>query len=202
MQYRFYNFTLDTGQWYLTTDGVPVEADARQLQLLRLLIDAYPEPCSQQQLLDALWPNTVVSHWSAVPLVIGEAPDVRGRILWVDDNPDNNLSERRHFESRDIAVYIATNTDDALTLLSMYRYHAVISDMGRGDEPLAGFKLMEHMRAHRDDTPYFLYTIMPSESQRDLVRLRGGNGVAVSSKELYSMVLPMFERENGVLAPR
>ncbi|HEY8568889.1 winged helix-turn-helix domain-containing protein [Microbulbifer sp.] len=301
MQYRFHNFILDTVQLYLTAGGTPVEADARQLQLLRLLIDTYPEACSQQQLLETLWPNTVVSHWSAgrlvsdtrklfrnygyqgpliqtlhgrgyrlapelveqlcelpgmaedteqpvadaprtvrkaglsvdpsatsspaanwrslaamgllllftaaivyfsatsgerderVPLVIGEAPDVRGRILWVDDNPDNNLTERRQFESRGIAVYIVTNTEDALMLLSMYRYHAVISDMGRGGEPLAGFKLMEHLRARHDDTPYFLYTIMPSEPQRQLVEQRGGNGVAVTQDELFSMVLPLFD---------
>lgn len=303
MQYRFHNFTLDTAQLYLTADGAPVEAEARQLQLLRLLIDTYPEPCSQQRLLATLWPHTVVSHWSAgrlvsdtrklfrnlgyagpliqtlhgrgyrlapelveqfrevsaasasatsppmiaspvtdaarlqiaapgstpvsptivfwrlagvmgllllataatvyfltvqripdagAPLVIGEAPDVRGRILWVDDNPGNNLAERQQFESRGIAVYIATNTEDALTLLSMYRYQAVISDMGRGDEPLAGLKLMERMRARRDKTPYFLYTIMPSDAQRQLVQRRGGNGVAVTSEELFALVLPLF----------
>ena len=69
MQYRFHSFTLDTGQLYLTAGGIPVEAEARQLQLLRLLIERYPEPCSQQQLLEALWPNSVVSHWSAGRLV-------------------------------------------------------------------------------------------------------------------------------------
>ncbi|WP_105102959.1 response regulator [Microbulbifer pacificus] len=316
MQYRFYNFTLDTVQLYLTADGAPVEADARQLQLLRLLIDVYPEPCSQQHLLQVLWPGTVVSHWSAgrlvsdtrrlfrdqgyegpliqtlhgrgyrlapelmeqlrevpspvgsssappvpsiaadsvvvqpatagtpsdfapatspasfwrlcgvlgllllvtaatvyfitarripdegVPLVIGEAADVRGRILWVDDNPDNNRAERQQFESRGIAVYIVTNTEDALTLLSMYRYQAVISDMGRGDEPLAGFKLMERVRARRDETPYFLYTIMPSDAQRHLVQQRGGNGVAVTPEELFSLVMPLFAEDSGAPAAR
>ncbi|TLM78108.1 winged helix-turn-helix domain-containing protein [Microbulbifer harenosus] len=309
MQYRFYNFTLDTAQLYLTASGVPVDADARQLQLLRLLIDSYPEPCSQQLLLERLWPDTVVSHWSAgrlvsdtrklfrnlgyegpliqtlhgrgyrlapelvaqlrevpaasarpainspaadtapahpvaaetrpvtthasfwrlcgvmgllllvtaatvyfitarripdegVPLVIGEAADVRGRILWVDDNPGNNLAERHDFEARGIAVYIVTNTEDALTLLSMYRYQAVISDMGRGDEPLAGFKLMERMRARRDETPYFLYTIMPSDTQRQLVQQRGGNGVAVTSDELFSLVLPLFAEDSAAPAGR
>ncbi|WP_078083754.1 winged helix-turn-helix domain-containing protein [Microbulbifer mangrovi] len=325
MQYRFDKYVLDTEQLYLTADGEPVAAEARQLQLLSLLIAGFPECCERTALLEALWPNTVVSHWSlgrlvsdtrklfrelgyegpliqtlhgrgyrlspelaeqlqdicpsspqpesdalaadsaepaesgsdsstsatgaaavdsapageqvsspssaaasrptahfwrlwtgmgllvlvtalvvylvtvrqipddGAPLVIGEAPDVRGRILWVDDNPDNNLAERAQFESLRIAVYLATNTDDALTLLSMYRYDAVISDMGRGREPLAGFKLMERMRARHDSTPYFLYTIMPSDSQRQLVRQRGGNGVAVAPDELFSLVLPIFD---------
>ena len=318
MQYGFDKFVLDTGQWHLTADGIAVDADARQMQLLSLLIAAYPDCCERPFLLDQLWPNTVVSHWSlgrlvsdtrkwfraqayegpliqtlhgrgyrlspelaeqlqrlpdepdtlalqdpvvkpedkaaaaaapvtaadtnsalpdnateaasaphlsywrllgvlgllllvtavtiylitarqipdeGVPLVIGEAPDVLGRILWVDDNPDNNLSERSYFEAQRIAVYIVTNTEDALALLSMYRYDAVISDMGRGEEPLAGFKLMERMRGRRDQTPFFLYTIMPSESQRALVRQRGGDGVAVTSGELYQLVLPLLEEE-------
>ncbi|WP_299597061.1 response regulator [uncultured Microbulbifer sp.] len=307
MQYRFDKFVLDSEQLYLTVDDKPVDADARQLQLISLLIQCYPDCCEHDALLAQLWPSTVVSQWSlgrlvsdtrklfrelgyegpviqtlhgrgyrlspelaeqllagtpepemgqpaggrsevvlpepalppagksaapapvapapiyrrlwlgmgllvlitalvvylvtarripdnGAPLVIGEAADVRGRILWVDDHPGNNLSERSHFESLRIAVYIATNTEDALTLLSMYRYDAVISDMGRGSEPLAGFKLMEQLRARRDQTPYFLYTIMPSESQRALVKRRGGNGVAVTSDELYGMLLPLFER--------
>lgn len=342
MQYRFDKFVVDTAQLYLTADGEPVEADARQLQLLSLLIREFPECCERPALLEQLWPNTVVSQWSlarlvsdtrklfreagyqgpliqtlhgrgyrlspelaeqlheipapttrpdvpselpehgrhpiqkdtapdgaddivvdenrapppgdpdvvaepfeperpefapskpdraasilrsssfwrlwlgmsllvlvtalvvylitarqipdgGAPLVIGEAPDVRGRILWVDDNPENNVTERAQFESLRIAVYIVTNTEDALTLLSMYRYDAVISDMGRGAEPLAGFKLMERMRSRRDQTPYFLYTIMPSDAQRELVRRRGGNGVAVASDELFRLVLPLFD---------
>ena len=309
MQYRFDKFVLDAEQLYLTVNAEPADADARQVQLLALLIDCYPECCEHDHLLAQLWSSTVVSQWSlgrlvsdtrklfrelgyegpviqtlhgrgyrlspelaekleviaaaddaaehsqppqspktpedvvlppgstpalspgrwrlwlgmglmvlatamvvylvtarripdtGAPLVIGEAPDVRGRILWVDDNPDNNLAERSHFESHQIAIYIATNTEDALTLLSMYRYDAVISDMGRGEEPLAGFKLMERMRARRDQTPYFLYTIMPSESQRELVSKRGGNGVAVTSEELFRLLLPIFERPGDELKP-
>ncbi|WP_231759322.1 winged helix-turn-helix domain-containing protein [Microbulbifer elongatus] len=322
MQYRFDRFVLDLTHLRLTANGQAVDADARQLQLLGLLIAAYPECLSRQSLLDQLWPETVVSQWSlgrlvsdtrklfrelafcgelietqhgrgyrlapevakqlhrvaapaetgaegdtspvaqvrsaeaaaapapdvgvpssqiaaagvregnfwrlfsavavvvvatalvvyqitarripddGAPLVIGEAPGVRGRILWVDDNPDNNLSERRHFESRDIAIYLATNTEDAMTLLSMYRYDAVISDMGRGEEPLAGFKLMERIRGKRDDTPYFLYTIMPSKAQRQLVEQRGGNGVAVTPEELYGMVLPLFDERSAAAASK
>jgi|GEM_PF-1923768 len=313
MTYRFDKFVLDPEQLYLTVNGEPADADARQLQLLSLLIDCYPECCEREYLLKRLWPNTVVSQWSlgrlvsdtrklfrdqgyggpliqtlhgrgyrlspelaeqlrgagatepagsaapvrerdpvpvdsvgtetgapqiaavpgvnpwrqwlgmtllvlatalvvylvtarripdeGAPLVIGEAADVRGRILWVDDHPENNLAERRHFESRRIAIYLATNTADALTLLSMYRYDAVISDMGRGDEPLAGVKLMEQMRAQRDQTPYFLYTIMPSDAQRALISKGGGNGVAVTSEELYRLLLPLFERPQSGQSP-
>ncbi len=278
MQCRFDKFDLDTEQLCISADGRQLDAESRQLQLLSLLIDAYPEHCDQAFLLQKLWTSTVVSHWSlgrlvsdtrkffrrqgyekpliqtlhgrgyrlapelaeqlqrlptAPPrkgarfpgwrvsiaalllllavqmaylfagrpaeqnpdsrLVIGEAPDVRGRVLWVDDNPDNNLAERHFLEANHIAVYTATNTEDALTLLTMYDYDAVISDMGRGGEALAGFKLIERMRDGRDRTPFFLYTIMPSAAQRALLNERGGQGVAVTSEELYGLLLPLFD---------
>ena len=125
-------------------------------------------------------------------LRIGEAPGVVGRVLWVDDHPENNASEKAFLEEHHIAVYTVTNTEDALHLLAMYNYGAVISDMGRGQEPLAGFKLVEAMRASGDTTPYFLYTILPSEVQQGLLSRHGGQGVATTSQELYQLVLPVF----------
>jgi|SRR5690606_10110096 len=83
------------------------------------------------------------------PLKIGEAPDVMGRILWVDDHPANNGEEKRFLEGQRMAVYNVTSSDDALKLLSMYRYDAVISDMGRNGNPLAGLDLVKAMRARR-----------------------------------------------------
>ena len=79
-----------------------------------------------------------ISETSAdVPVVNGEPASSGGRILWVDDHPSNNEAERRFFEKRRVGVYQVANTDDALKLLPMYAYDAVISDMGRGDRPLA-----------------------------------------------------------------
>jgi len=276
MKFRFNRFELDTELLSLTVGGAPLAADARGVQLLGLLIEAWPEHREQRFLLEKIWPTTVVAHWSlarlvsdtrklfanagytgaliqtlhgrgyrlapelalelglpgsateeppspsrhwprvallslvlALPLAagiawwqaaesdrltVGEAADVIGRVLWVDDHPENNLEERRFLESQRIAVYAATSTDDALKLLAMYdgRYDAVISDMGRGEESLAGLKLVEAMREGGDETPFYMYTIFPSEEQRRLIINAGGQGVAVTSKELYGLILPLF----------
>jgi len=128
-------------------------------------------------------------------LKIGEAPGVIGRVLWVDDHPENNTREKAFLEQQRIAVYTTTSTEDALHLLAMYRYDVVISDMGRGNEPLAGFKLVKAMRANGNRTPFFLYTILPSEAQQDLLGGYGGQGVAVASHELYTLVFPLFGLE-------
>lgn len=282
MRYGFGKFELDTDMLGITVGGVPADADIRVAKLLALLIEAYPEYCSQRFLLATIWPTTTVAHWSLAKLVsdtrkcfknhgldspliqtlhgrgyrlapefaaqlhkrdaaapgtlasrpparqrrglllaaglavavclplawlaihlydnadelnIGEPPGVIGRVLWVDDHPENNAEEKAFLEERGIAVYTATNSKDALHLLAMYDYDAVISDMGRHDEPLAGFKLVETLRARQDETPFFLYTILPSDAQRELLAEHGGQGVAVTSQELYELVLPLLGLE-------
>jgi DNA-binding response OmpR family regulator len=130
-------------------------------------------------------------------LKIGEAPDVIGRVLWVDDHPGNNAEERRFLEGRRIAVYEVTSSDDAMKLLSMYKYDAVISDMGRNGNPLAGLELVREMRAQKNYTPFVLYTILPSKAQRDLLAEYGGQGVAVTPEGLYSFLLPGLDRRSA-----
>ena len=123
----------------------------------------------------------------------GEAPGALGRVLWVDDHPQNNVAEVRYLEDRRIAVYQVGTTEEALTLLPMYQYGAVISDLGRGERPLAGIDLLKAMRARGDDRPFFLYTVHSSDEQRRLVAEAGGQGVAETRDELYSAILPLFE---------
>lgn len=124
------------------------------------------------------------------PLKIAEASDVMGRILWVDDHPENNIAEKRFLEEQRMAVYNVTSSEDALKLLAMYHYDAVVSDMGRNGNPLAGLDLVKAMRARGDHTPFYLYTILPSRAQRDLLDQHGGQGVAVTSEGLYGFLLP------------
>lgn len=81
-------------------------------------------------------------------------------------------------------------------MLAMYRGRddAVVSDMGRDEESLAGLKLVEAMRERGDNTPFYMYTILPSDEQRQLVARAGGQGVSVASTELYEFILPLFPK--------
>lgn len=121
-------------------------------------------------------------------LLIGEPAGVKGRLLWVDDHPSNNEAEIANLKQRNIAVYTTTSTEEALMLLSMYRYDVIISDMGRGDDSLAGLKLVESLRQSGDTTPFFLYTILPSDAQRQLVLEHGAQGVAVDEEALFALL--------------
>lgn len=131
------------------------------------------------------------------PPVIGDAPDAIGRLLWVDDHPENNIYEKRFFETHRIAVHAVTSSSDAHRLLAMYDYTAVVSDMGRGEDRLAGLRLVEQMRDEGDDTPVIIYTLRPdgAEAQRaqeQLVAEAGAQGVAVTPQEVRSVVLRAF----------
>jgi len=130
-------------------------------------------------------------------LIRGEPEDALGRVLWVDDNPGNNAAETRFLERRKIAVYEAISTEEALAMLAMYEYRAVISDMNRGDKPLAGLELVREMRRRGDSTPFYLYTVVPSVAQEGLLAEAGGQRAAVTPDELYAAVLPLFDERRA-----
>ena len=129
-------------------------------------------------------------------LLRGEPDDALGRVLWVDDHPENNSEERRFLERSKIAVYQVATGEEALALLAMYEYRAVISDMNRHDRPLAGLELVREMRRRNDATPFVLYTVVPSDAQRSLLAQAGGQQAAVTPEELYAAILPLVG-ENG-----
>ncbi len=129
-------------------------------------------------------------------LVVRESPHSIGRLLWVDDHPKNIVREKAFFESIGITVYVVLSTEEALTALALYDYKSVISDMGRGEDVFAGIHLLEKMRIEKNKTPFFMYTIIGTDAQKQLIRGKGGQGVAVRSKELYEMILPVYQSPN------
>ncbi|MBY5921638.1 winged helix-turn-helix domain-containing protein [Ferrimonas balearica] len=281
MEYRFDRFTLDLSHQRLTCDKTLLSSDPRLIRLLELLIKAAPEPVTPDTLLNELWPDTHVSHWSISRLIsdarklfkdagadfsviqtlhgrgyrfaveaqrrllpddhhalrdepkdtekpvpadsghslswpirivllgqvvliallgwqlwsapdpelrIGEPAHPVARILWVDDHPDNNLSERRALQRQRVAVYTTTSSHEAIMLLDLYHYDLIISDMGRAGDPLAGLKLVKTLRESGDDTPYLLYTIMPSDAMSEQALAHGAQSVAVDSSLLFQQV--------------
>ena len=284
MFYLFSTICVNDRNKQLLIEGQPIVADDRIVELLIALVRAYPEHCSKAQLLNQLWPDTVVSEWSISKLVSetrqlfkqhgyeleiiqtlhgrgyrlqselgeqliieddkdheqsvksssekakrptskiiiwcaiaftffmvllivllesdppqitkSEKPSSIGRLLWVDDNPENNALEKAYFESQNITVYQVTSTDDALTSLALFQYNMVITDMGRDGEVLAGLNLLKSMRENNDNTPLILYTIVLSQAQQDILSEYQGQGVAIEAEKLYELVLPYFPEGN------
>jgi len=86
-----------------------------------------------------------------------EARSTRNDVLWVDDHPENNVYERKAFETLGITVSIALSTEQALKLIQSESFGAIISDMGRKEGPKEGYKLLDNLRKQKDKTPFFIY---------------------------------------------
>src|SRR5512135_1022146 len=69
MRLRFADCVLDPEARELRRPGGPVPLSPRAFQLLALLLDRRPRPVSQQELRDALWPDTNVGYTSLAQAV-------------------------------------------------------------------------------------------------------------------------------------
>jgi CheY-like chemotaxis protein len=111
-----------------------------------------------------------------------------GSVLWVDDNPSNNFYGRRTLEGAGIAVTLSTSTDDALGKLVRHRFDAIISDMSRPPDNLAGYTLLEEVRKLGKDVPFVLYCSSRRPEHVAEAKRRGAFGQTNSPDELFALV--------------
>lgn len=110
-------------------------------------------------------------------------------VLWVDDTPSNNYYERHYLERRGFEVTISLSTDDALGKLIRYEYAAVISDMGRPEDPMAGYTLLEWMQKLGKPTPpLVLYTSSRRPDHVMEAKRRGAFGQTNAPNELVHLL--------------
>jgi CheY-like chemotaxis protein len=109
-------------------------------------------------------------------------------ILWVDDRPDNNIYERRAFESTGLRFTLALSTKEALKILAKERFVAIISDMGRKEGPKEGYVLLDAIRAKGDQTPFFIYAGSNAPSHKRETESHEGQGCTNNPQELFEMV--------------
>ena len=110
------------------------------------------------------------------------------RILWVDDNPENNLYERKSFESIGITFSFALSTNQALDLISHNKFAVIISDMARQEGQKEGYVLLEAIRKKGNKTPFFIYTGYNPPEYKDEARKKGANGSTNHPQELFTLV--------------
>jgi CheY-like chemotaxis protein len=120
-----------------------------------------------------------------------EDPDEnwRKQILWVDDLPNNNVYERKAFESFGIEFTLAESTGQALDILKQHRFAAIISDMGRAEGPREGYKLLAEVRSSDSETPFFIYAGSRAVQHKREAQERGAQGTTNIASELIDMVI-------------
>lgn len=110
------------------------------------------------------------------------------QLLWVDDNPDNNINERQAFEALGLRFTLAVSTKSALEYISQQEYAAIISDMGRKEGAREGYVLLDTLRKQGNQTPLFFYAASNAPEHKRETLAHGGQGCTNRAQELFQMV--------------
>lgn len=79
------------------------------------------------------------------------------RILWVDDQPENNELEAALFREAGAAVDFRESTDAAMKAIKSRDYDLIISDVARPESPKAGLEFAEGLTNLAGTPPVILY---------------------------------------------
>ncbi|MEO5886176.1 MAG: response regulator [Anaerolineales bacterium] len=141
-----------------------------------------------QKIVDAVRQSLPTQH--------RETNDWRNHVLWVDDRPENNIYERRAFESVGLQFTLTRSTNEALDFLKGNKYAAIISDMGRREGNREGYVLLDAIRRQGNKTPYIIYagSNLPEHNQETLEH--GGQGTTNHPQELFQIVMKAIITHN------
>jgi CheY-like chemotaxis protein len=121
----------------------------------------------------------------------------RNRVLWVDDQPDNNREARDKLEGRGIEVLTRRTTEEALRLLKSEPCDVIITDQRRDEDGVrndtAGFELMRHVREADITVPVILSTATPDHEQ---ARSLGFYGATSTQDGVVDFVMEILKTEH------
>lgn len=116
----------------------------------------------------------------------------RSKILWVDDNPENNFNEIKMLHQLRADVETAKSTEEALALIQEKKtYDIVLSDLKRGDDATAGLTLLAKLRESHPTLPVIFYV---GEFKPELGVPPFAFGLTNRPNELLHLILDILER--------
>ncbi|MDH4276319.1 MAG: hypothetical protein OEW08_14900 [Gammaproteobacteria bacterium] len=118
------------------------------------------------------------------------------QVLWIDDQPENNINERRMFRKLHVDIDTAISSDQAFAMLREARYDVILSDMARGDDPSAGISFLQRYvenTLESDRIPLIFY-IGVRDSSKGTPAF--AFGLAHKPDELLHLVIDVLDRRN------
>lgn len=116
-----------------------------------------------------------------------------GRVLWVDDHPENNSALVSALQELNIPVDVVLTTSEAMAQFSNGEYSLVITDLGRSEggveNEFAGEDLVKQIRASKSRTPIFVYAGVRGVRFRRRLLDAGADLVTNRPTELLSRVV-------------
>ena len=83
---------------------------------------------------------------------------IRATVLWIDDNPDNNVNENLMFRQLGLLVTQTVSSGGARRYLEAGHFDLVITDIGRANDPEAGLRDVAELKAQDSQRPVIVYT--------------------------------------------
>ncbi|AIE83766.1 pYEATS domain-containing protein [Fimbriimonas ginsengisoli] len=171
-----------------STRGGTIPTVEGVVQTVRSILDEYAPPKRPQ----LVWKSALLEA-----LQLAEAPPTERRpwlgkrILWVDDRPGNNRYLVDRCTDSGAITTLALDTDQALRLYDSYSFDAIVTDMSRPPDRLAGYKLLAGLSERSRPIPPCI--IFAGSSRREHHNMAVVHG-AVGSTDDGAQVLRWLER--------
>lgn len=114
------------------------------------------------------------------------------QVLWVDDNPSNNIYEQETLRAMGANIDVATTTSKGIHLLQENVYDIVISDMDRGENRKEGLEFLQQIRAAKlpQRVVFYVGRVDPKRGVPE-----GAFGITRRPDELLHLVMDVLERQ-------
>jgi CheY-like chemotaxis protein len=109
-------------------------------------------------------------------------------LLWVDDNPNNNVFEKQALAALGIIISDARSTDEAAALLRNQHFDVIVSDMKRGENATAGYDLLSQVKTSSPSTPLIFYTSSANDTLVEAAKQKGAFGETNDPQRLLLLV--------------
>ncbi len=114
----------------------------------------------------------------------------RSRVLWVDDQPENNRVERTYLRDLGVTFATAASSDQAYALLAEVDPTVLITDIARPESPTAGLKMARALAGKRPNLSVIGYVGDLQAGTPD-----GFFGITNRPDELVHLLLDVAERQ-------
>lgn len=173
-------------------DGASMPADAALPPALRWFTRANAWPLRSATLgadVDALL--------AGLPL-LAVPPSRAARVLWVDDQPARNETERNHLRAHGLVFDNVVSTREALAQLDVQHYDLVITDLVRDASSdrssVAGAHFLDEPQLRDGGPPVVIYAGWRASMAADALRARGAAAVCNDAATLEAEVLRLLGR--------
>lgn len=113
----------------------------------------------------------------------------QANILWVDDNPGNNIIQRMSLEQLGAKIQLAESTSEAIQKMGDRRFDVIISDFMRRDDSRGGMTLLAEVRKLKQPPPYIIFSSTSTPEFTATARKAGALGETNNSSELFDLII-------------